>query len=84
MDSKDIIVERDKTHGDYDYQSKLSQEIKNVFKSSYLWNTLSYNQKESLEMIAVKISRILNGNPNFKDHWDDISGYAELISESLK
>jgi hypothetical protein len=37
---------------------------------------------ESLEMIAHKIGRILAGNENFHDHWDDIAGYAKLGSEA--
>ena len=34
-------------------------------------------------MIAHKIGRILAGNPDFKDHWDDIAGYAVLISQRV-
>ena len=33
-------------------------------------------------MIALKLSRILSGQSNFKDHWDDIAGYAKLGSEA--
>ena len=33
-------------------------------------------------MIALKLSRILSGQSNFKDHWDDIAGYAKLASEA--
>jgi len=32
-------------------------------------------------MIALKLSRILSGQADFKDHWDDIAGYAKLASE---
>ena len=35
-------------------------------------------------MIALKLSRILSGQANFKDHWDDISGYAKLASEACE
>ncbi|WP_257617167.1 hypothetical protein [Campylobacter pinnipediorum] len=35
-------------------------------------------------MIAHKIARILAGNPNYKDHWDDIAGYATLVSKELE
>jgi len=34
--------------------------------------------KESLDMIANKIARILNGNYYYDDSWRDISGYATL------
>jgi len=26
----------------------------------------------------MKIARILSGDHNYRDHWDDIEGYAEL------
>ena len=34
----------------------------------------------ALVMIATKLSRILTGGPDFRDHWDDIAGYAKLAS----
>ena len=47
------------------------------------WKSLSEVQKEALEMIQHKIGRILAGNPDHKDHWDDIAGYAKLVSDRL-
>jgi hypothetical protein len=41
-------------------------------------------QMEALEMIAHKIARILNGNPDHHDHWHDIAGYATLVAERLE
>lgn len=29
-------------------------------------------------MILAKIARIVSGDPNHADHWDDIAGYALL------
>ena len=34
-------------------------------------------------MIAHKIGRILNGDPNYLDSWIDIVGYAQLIVDRL-
>ncbi len=34
-------------------------------------------------MIAHKIGRIVSGNPNVQDHWDDIAGYAKLASNEI-
>jgi hypothetical protein len=41
-------------------------------------------QIEALDMIALKLSRILSGQANFKDHWDDIAGYAKLGAEACE
>ena len=45
---------------------------------------LAPDQMLALDMIAVKISRILSGNPSHKDSWVDIAGYAKLISDRLE
>jgi hypothetical protein len=44
---------------------------------------MTASQREALEMIAHKISRILAGDPHFADHWTDISGYARLVERQL-
>ena len=35
-------------------------------------------------MIAHKIGRILNGDPNYADSWVDIAGYAQLVANELE
>lgn len=72
-----LLQERAKTHGDYARVARLSQNLKLLIRSED--HHLSYEQLESLEMICVKIARIVSGNSNEPDHWRDISGYAELI-----
>ena len=41
------------------------------------------DQEDALMMISVKISRILNGDPNYSDNWRDIAGYATLVADRL-
>lgn len=73
-----VIEERAKVYGNWKTYAELSQSIKGVFKQTDGWSRLSSGQKEALSLIAVKISRILNGDPDFADNWVDIAGYAEL------
>lgn len=47
------------------------------------WPILPPDMKEALEMIQHKVARILNGNPEVKDHWTDIIGYATLVEKRL-
>lgn len=35
-------------------------------------------QREALDHIAGKLSRIFSGQAGFVGHWEDVSGYAEL------
>ena len=73
-----LLQTREKTHGSYPSTAKLSQALKDTMKSGANWISLSDEQAESLEMIAVKIARILSGDPEYPDHWDDVIGYAKL------
>jgi hypothetical protein len=47
------------------------------------WGTLSDDKRESLEMIAHKIGRILNGDPDYDDSWLDIEGYSKLVRDEI-
>ena len=78
-----IIDERQKTHGDYYRVAGTAQELKDVLRRGKNWKTLDDTQRETLEMIASKIGRILSGNPHEVDHWRDIAGYATLIERWL-
>lgn len=74
--TQDILDERQSTHGSFTTCAEASQEIKRLIK--YYDKGLHLTQKEALEMIAVKIARILNGGQNHQDSWQDIAGYALL------
>ena len=80
----DIINERATTHGLYKHTAAWSQSIKDMFRGSPNWQHMNDGQKEALEMIAVKLARLLNGNPQFPDHWNDIAGYGKLGSNSIE
>jgi hypothetical protein len=75
-----IINEREKTHGPYRNTAAWSQSLKDMFRSSPNWGKMNDQQKESLEMIASKLARLLNGDHNHPDHPVDISGYADLYA----
>ena len=77
-----VLTERGKTHGCWAQQAGVAQELKAVIRSGDR-GQLSKSQREALEMIAHKISRILCGDPDHKDHWVDIAGYATLAAKEL-
>lgn len=78
-----LLAERGKTHGDYSEHAIITQDLKRIMQMTNKYWDLQPTQRETLEMIAHKIGRILAGNPDFKDHWDDIAGYARLVAERL-
>lgn len=73
-----LVAERAKTHGDYSANASTSQAVKQALRNAPGWQDLSPRQRESLDLIATKIGRIVSGDPDEPDHWNDISGYAEL------
>ena len=78
-----IIDERAKTHGDFYDVAMTAQALKDVLRRGKNWTLLDDAERETLEMISSKISRILSGNPHEPDHWRDIAGYATLIERGL-
>jgi hypothetical protein len=76
-----VLNERQKTHGDFRDTARIAQKLKTaVFVDS---SELSPVQQESLDMILTKIARILSGNPNERDDWKDIAGYATLAVDFI-
>lgn len=75
---KNLLDERDSTHGAFTDNARLSQQLKEVFRDDPGWQYLDPIHREAIDHICGKFGRIMAGKPTFDDHWDDISGYAQL------
>lgn len=84
MTPDELHKERNTTHGDYRDQFKGAQQLKAAMAEGPRWIYLNEVQRETLEMIATKISRILTGSADVADHWDDIAGYAALPAKQIR
>lgn len=82
-DVDDILDERATTYGSFKDVAGLAQEMKNAIRMCNN-SELDDDQIEALDMIATKISRIVNGDPNYVDSWTDIAGYATLVADRLQ
>ena len=80
----EMLKGREARYGSFQGHSKISQDIKDVMKVTSGWEKVEDDQIEALEMIAHKIARILNGDPNYADNWIDIAGYATLVANRLE
>ena len=76
------LVARNSIHGDFTANAEYSQMLKAAFFNSPNWHKMSHVQHEALDLIALKLSRILTGNFMHADHWHDIAGYAVLAEQS--
>lgn len=84
LDSIDVTLEqRGSRYGKFISHAEISQRLKDDMRMCPKWDKLPPNMKESLEMIAHKVGRILNGSPFYKDSWHDIVGYAKLVDDEL-
>lgn len=78
-----ITIEREKLHGTFEWNAFVSQRIKAVMHNCPNYDKFSDGHKEALDMIAVKLSRLLQ-NPDHTEHWMDIAGYAHLGMELVE
>lgn len=78
-----ILAERQTTHGDFTDNARVMQAMKRVAYSGVSYDSLNDVQREAIDMILHKVGRIVTGNPYIHDHWDDIAGYAKLVSDRI-
>ena len=80
------LAERGTKYGKFIDQAAVTYKLKNVLRehSSNHSKSYSYDQAEALDMICVKLGRIVNGDSDYADSWVDIAGYAKLVSDRLQ
>lgn len=77
------LAERGSRYGDFTDHARICQNLKRTMCAEAGWDRLTDVQKQSLEVIADKVGRILSGDPNYADNWHDIQGYAKLAEDRL-
>ena len=80
----DILAARGGRYGAFWDNSEVSQELKAALRNGVNYGALYSDQKEALDQFACKISRIVTGDPDYADNWDDIAGYAKLVADRLR
>lgn len=77
------LNERGSRYGKFEDHATIAMVLKNAFRTCLGWSRLAFDQQQALDVIADKIARILNGDPNYPDNWHDIQGYAKLVEDRL-
>ena len=83
-DVKDLLNERNNTHGAFTENARLSQGFENLARTSKNWDLLTDVQKEGLKLDFHKTARFLSGNPNFLDAIKDKMGYNQLMLDEMQ
>lgn len=84
MGTAEVLDERSKTHGDFAVQARVSQALKRVVREEWVGEPPTDEQAEGLDMLLLKVARIVAGNADEADHWVDMAGYSELVNRSLQ
>ena len=80
---EDTLRQRGERYGDFTNHASICQGLKRVMVDDCDsgWPNLSDDKKQALEVIVDKIARILSGDPEYRDNWHDIQGYAKLAED---
>lgn len=86
QDLETTLNERGSVYGKFETQAAITQDLKAVIRhyAREVGQSFHPDQIEALDMICSKISRIVNGDPNYVDSWHDIAGYAQLVVSRLQ
>lgn len=83
MSIQDTLKLRNLTHGDFAINAHIAQGLKAFIVNQPGYSSLSEIQREALDLISTKMSRILSGGFNNPDNWHDIAGYATLAEQEV-
>lgn len=79
----ETLSDRGQYYGDFARTFDVIQQIKAALKDGAGWAEMPVERREALEMIAVKMGRLVSGDSGHADSWHDIAGYARLVEASL-
>lgn len=83
----DLLTARGSTHGKFSDNARISQQLKDYYRLQVGYQDLTDIDREALDNIAIKQSRILSGGGTGSrnvDNWDDIAGYATLAANEKR
>lgn len=87
----EITRARGSVYGLFLHNGIVSQNIKLALRGipdpdneGLTWGKLPPDVREALDAMALKMSRIVTGDPEFLDNWDDIGGYAKIVADRIR
>lgn len=94
-DLQKTLDERGSRYGDFTDHALLAQSLQDEMRkfTKYIengqgtkilvapWGNLDPVKRQALTVIMDKVARILSGDPEYKDNWHDIQGYAKLAED---
>ena len=82
-DITETLGQREGRYGEYVKVAATAQQLKETLRGGDSWDKMEAYMQESLDLIANKLARIVNGDPFYDDSWHDVGGYAKLVEIEL-
>ena len=82
-DITETLGQREGHYGSYVRVATTAQWLKEGLRGGDSWGIMEPYMQESLDLIANKLARIVNGDPFYDDSWHDVGGYAKLVEIEL-
>lgn len=79
-----VLDERGGRYGSFAKNAEICQGLKAIARRSPSWERMRAPQREAIEAIFGKLSRILTGDPEYLDSWVDLQGYSKLSTDEIK
>jgi hypothetical protein len=83
MSVEKTLEVRGSKYGTMENNANVTQLLMRVLKTGTSYESLDDMHLEVLHMIMHKISRMVNGDPDYVDNPHDIAGYAVLLENYL-
>ena len=83
LSAEELTLKRHITHGTFADNAMVAQAFKSVARMSEGWAKLDDVEKEAMDMVFSKFSRILSGKSMAKEHWEDVEGYSHLVCQAI-
>lgn len=81
----ETLSERGNRYGKFIDNAEIAQDLKAYIRDTQSYSILAADQREALDNICIKMSRILSQgtDPEYVDNWVDMAGYASLVVDRL-
>lgn len=81
----EILQQRGSVYGLFTHNAETTNRIREAMRHSpSRWDLLPDDVKLGLDLIALKIARIVTGDHSHLDNYDDIAGYAKIVADRIR
>ena len=77
------LAERGGQYGSFADLANVAVDLKRIVAATPGWARMAPDQREATRIILNKFARMLNGDPDYRDNWHDIVGYAKLVDDRM-